>query len=113
MPELSNAQIGILSRLDSLGFAIVAFPMYANYVGIRRNDCAALLAPNSSLGFRIFGEPSWLISGNLTVKITDTGRQFFVWKKTRIEATPDRLADLADFTRALSAVLAQGAPADG
>jgi len=104
MLDLTPSQVAILARLQSLGFSIVAFPMYANYVGVRRDDCAALLAPDAS-GFRIFGEPSWLISGNLTVKIADANRHFFVWKKSRVEATPDRLSLLADFTRALSSAI--------
>jgi hypothetical protein len=105
MPALSPNQLEALSRLNSLGFAIVMFPMYANYVGVRRGDCAALLAPESDLGFRVFGEPFWLIGGNLSVKISDSGRQFFVWKKSRVEATQDRLALLAEFTSALGLAL--------
>jgi hypothetical protein len=79
--------------------------MYANYVGVRRGDCAALLAPESTSSFRIFGEPSWLLAGNLSVKINDAGSQFFVWKKSRVEATPDRLAILAEFVRSLNSAL--------
>ncbi len=106
MPDLSPSQFAILSRLAGLGFSIVAFPMYANYVGIRRGDCAVLLAPDAS-GFRAFGEPSWLLGGNLSVKIADSGREFFVWKKSRVEATPDRLAALSDFSRSLASALTQ------
>ena len=106
MPDLSPSQFAILARLASLGFAIIAFPLYANYVGIRRGDCAVLLAPEAA-GFRIFGEPCWLLDGNLAVKIADRGREFFVWKKSRVEATAERLSVLADFSRALASVLAQ------
>ncbi len=105
MPEFSPTQIAILARLNSLGFVLVAFPMYANYVGARRGDCAALLAPESGAGFRIFGEPSWLIDGNLSVKITDARSQFYVWKKSRIEATSDRLAVVAKFATDLTSAL--------
>ena len=108
MPELSPSQLAILSRLKSLGFVLVAFPMYANYVGVRRGDCAALLAPESAMGFRIFGEPSWLINGNLSVKIADAGGQFYVWKKSRVEATPDRRALVAEFASDLASALIAG-----
>ena len=105
MPEFSPAQIVILERLNSLGFVLVAFPMYANYVGVRRGDCAALLAPEPAAGLRIFGEPSWLINGNLSVKITDAGSQFYVWKKSRVGATADRLALVAEFACDLASAI--------
>ena len=108
MPELSPSQLTILSRLNTLGFVLVAFPMYANYVGVRRGDCAALLAPESAMGFRIFGEPSWLINGNLSVKIVDAGSRFYVWKKSRIEATADRLAPISKFASDLASALIAG-----
>jgi hypothetical protein len=79
--------------------------MYANYVGVRRGDCAALLAPESASGFRVFGEPSWLLAGNLSVKINDAGSRFFVWKKSRVEATADRLALVTEFASDLASAL--------
>ncbi len=106
MPDFSPAQIAILSHLNDRGFALVAFPMYANYVGVRRGDCAALLSPESAAGFRIFGEPSWLINGNLSVKIADAGSQFYAWKKSRIEVTADRLTLVAEFTSDLASAIA-------
>jgi hypothetical protein len=105
MPEFSPAQLAILTRLNSIGFVLVAFPMYANHVGVRRGDCSALLAPDSDRGFRIFGEPSWLINGNLSVKIADAGGQFYVWKKSRVEATPDRRALVAEFASDLASAI--------
>jgi len=104
MLELSRPQLEILSRLNSLGFAVVAFSMYANCVGIRRGDCAALLSPDHA-GFRILGEPSWLVNGNLSVKIRDGDQQFFVWKKARVVATSEVLAALAEFANELRAAL--------
>ncbi|MFZ0036358.1 MAG: hypothetical protein WAK91_02980 [Candidatus Acidiferrales bacterium] len=105
MPDFSPAQIAILSRLNSLDFVLVAFPMYANYVGVRRDDCAALLVPESGAGLQILGEPSWLINGNLSVKIADAGSHFYIWKKSRIEATADRLALVAKFASDLASAL--------
>lgn len=95
--ELSAQQIEILQRLIANGFVAVAFPLYANAVGLRKGSCAALLEPTSSGGFRIYGEPSFLIDANLTVRIADKGKTWFVWKKLRLEATPERLAELSQF----------------
>ncbi|MFZ0635886.1 MAG: hypothetical protein WA755_04515 [Candidatus Acidiferrales bacterium] len=107
MIEFSPPQISILERLRSLGFSFVAFPMYANHIGVKRANCVALIALDGAAGFHVFSEPSWLIEGNLSVKITDAERQFFVWKRSRVEATPDRLAELAAFSATLAAALEQ------
>ena len=76
--DFTPPQISILERLHSLGFEIVAFPMYANYIGVRQNSCAALLAPKPSGGFSLFGEPSILINGNFSVRVTRNARDLFV-----------------------------------
>jgi hypothetical protein len=101
MNELSAQQIAILERLMLRGFVPVAFPLYANAVGLRKGSCAALLEPIASGGFRLFGEPCWLLEGNLTVRITEKGKSWFVWKKQRLEATQDRVAELDRFVEEL------------
>lgn len=79
--------------------------MYANHVGIRKDNCAALLAPSASQVFTIYGSPSYLINGNFTVQVTKNGKSFFVWKKEKLEATAARLAELQAFTLALTEAL--------
>ena len=103
--DLTPQQLKILERLHSRGFEIVAFPMYAQYVGVRKSEHAALLAPLKSGGFTIYTKPTLLIGGNFTVRITRDGRDHFVWKKASLEATPARLAALDSFARALSDAL--------
>jgi len=105
MNEFSPQQIGILERLVSKGFTLVAFPMYANAVGVRKGSCAALLDPIASGGFRFFGEPCLLLDGNLTVRITEKGKSWFVWKKQRLEATAERLSELEQFVAELKLLL--------
>jgi hypothetical protein len=100
--ELSSTQIAILERLHRSGHEIVAFPMYANYVGIRRGNCAALLAPMASGGFNIYGSPAYLITGNFSVRVTQNGQEYFVWKKEKLQATPARTAELNAFANELS-----------
>jgi hypothetical protein len=109
MPELTPSQIAILRQLSDAGFTFAAFPMYANYIGIKRENCAALLAPVESGGFRLFGEPGWLVGGQISVRVRRNGRDDFVWKKEFVEATPERLAELGKFTAELSLALQERA----
>lgn len=103
--EFTPKQIAILDRLHARGFEIVAFPMYATHVGIRKGNCAALLTAATSGGFSLFGSASYLLGGNFTVRVTRDGSDWFVWKKEKIEATPARMAELEDFTTTLSEAL--------
>ena len=105
MSELSPLQVRILERLISQGFTVVAFPLYANAVGIRKGSCAALLDPVAERGFRLFGEPCILLDGNLTVRIKDKGKSWFVWKKQRLEATRERIEELDRFVAELNLAL--------
>jgi hypothetical protein len=105
MTDLSPNQIGILERLVSKGFSVVAFPLYANAVGVRKGSCAALLDPITNGGFRVFGEPCFLLEGNLTVRIAEKGKTWFVWKKQRLEATAERVLELERFVAELKLLL--------
>jgi hypothetical protein len=97
VPDLTAQQVAILERLRERGFQIVAFPMYASYIGVRRGDCAALLAPVLGSGLQVFGEPAYLVSHNLSVRVMQEGKHWFVWKKEKLEATPARLEELKQF----------------
>jgi len=103
--DLSPQQIAILERLHAHGFEIVAFPMYASHVGIRKGSCAALLSAIASGGFALFGSASYLIGGNFTVRVTRDSRDWFVWKREKLEATPARLTELQAFATELSEAL--------
>jgi hypothetical protein len=105
MNEFTPQQLGILERLVAAEFKLVAFPLYANAVGVRKGSCAALLDPIPNGGFRVFGEPCVLLDGNLTVRITERGKTWFVWKKQRVEATPERVAELANFVAEIQLLL--------
>jgi hypothetical protein len=103
--DLTPQQIAILERLQAREFEIVAFPMYASHVGIRKGNCAALLAVIASSGFALFGSAAYLMGGNFAVLVRRDGQDLFVWKKEKLEATADRLAELEAFTTALSEAL--------
>jgi hypothetical protein len=103
--DFTPQQISILERLQARDFQIVAFPMYANYIGVRRGNCAALLAPVGADRFQFHGQPAYLIGGNFSVRVTREGRDLFVWKKEKLEVTTERLAELESFSAQLSQTL--------
>jgi len=103
--ELTAQQVAILERVVAKGFSVVAFPLYANAVGVRKGSCAALLEPVPGAGFRVFGEPCVLLEGNLTVRVADKGKSWFVWKKLRVEATAERVGELEHFVSELRMLL--------
>src|SRR3977135_1352274 len=105
MNELTAQQVAILERVVAAGFSVVAFPLYANAVGVRKGRCAALVEPLSGTGFRLFGEPCVLLEGNLTVRVTDAGKSWFVWKKLRVEATKELVGELGRFVSELKMLL--------
>ena len=105
MLELNEQQIGVLERLRARGFALVAFPLYASHVGVRRGECAALLEPVPGGGLRLFGDVFILVEGNPAVRVHRGGREVFVWKKTEVPAIPTRNAELAAFAEALAELL--------
>jgi len=106
MPELTPYHIAILEKLRDSGFTFIAFPMYANYVGVRKGNCAALLSAQESSEVRLFGDPGWMIGQQISVRLSRSGADYFVWKQQSVEATPARLAELGEFTADLLRILA-------
>ncbi len=105
MLELTPQQMAILERLRERGFAFAAFPLYASYIGVKKGNCAALLSPQNGAGMNVYSEASYLVKGQLSVRVQRGGREFFVWKKSEWEATPERCAELARFRAELDELL--------
>lgn len=103
--DLTRQQAEIVQRLLAQGLEIVAFPMYANYLGVRKGNCAALLAPLLSDGFTVFGAAMYMVGENLGAHVKRPNGEWFVWKKERVEATPQRVAELEQFSAELTAAL--------
>jgi hypothetical protein len=103
--ELTQQQARSLERLQAQGFQIVAFALYPNYLGVRKGNCAALLAPVMSEGFAIYGTPTWLVGDNFGVRVKRNDGEWFVWKKERVEATAERVAELERFSAELADAL--------
>ncbi len=105
MQELSPQQMQTIERLFEAGFRPIAIPPYESALCVRRGDCAAVLAPVPNGGLKLLAPPSYLVDGNLSVRIKRGGGEVFVWKKREVEATPEKLSELESFRRELSGIL--------
>ncbi len=94
----------ILEEFIAAGFRPVAIPPYDSALCIRRGDCAVVLSPDPG-GLRMLAPPSYIIDGNLSVKLRRGKKDFFVWKKTELEATAERSNQLATFRTDVSRIL--------
>ena len=105
MVELTPQQMQTMERLFEAGFRPVAIPPYENALCLKRGDCAAVLAPVPNDGLKVLAPPSYVVAGNLSVKLKRRSGEVFVWKKNEVEATPERLEELAVFKRELMQIL--------
>ena len=105
MVELSPQQMKTMERLFEAGFRPIAIPPYENALCMKKGDCAAVLAPVPNGGLKVLAPPSFLVAGNLSVKLKRSCGEVFVWKKNEVEATPDRLGELERFRRELTHIL--------
>lgn len=105
MLELTSQQMAVLERLRQRGFAFAAFPLYAAYIGVKKGNCAALLAPQDGAGLKVYGEASFLVGGQLSVWVRRPGGDCFVWKQQELEATPERSQELERFRAELEELL--------
>lgn len=103
--ELTHQQITFLNQLRSRGFEVVAFPMYESLVGVRKGNCGALLAPSGASGFKLYGEPSYLVSGQPSARMFQSDGHWFVRKGERVAATAERTAELDAFAAELANAL--------
>ena len=105
MAELTPRQTKILERLFAAGFRPLAIAPYESALCIRRGECAALLSSAPGEGLRLLAPPTYLVAGNLSVRLKRGKKEVFVWKKNEIEATPARLDELGKFRDELSQIL--------
>ena len=105
MVELSPQQMQVMERLFAAGFRPIAIPPYESALCLRKGNCAALLAPVPDAGIKLLAPPSYLVEGNLSVKLKRGSGEVFVWKKKEVEATPEKLEELESFRRELTEIL--------
>ena len=105
MFEFTPRQMKILEELVASGFRPVAIPPYESALCLRRDNCAVVLSQDPAGGLRILAPPSYIIDGNLSVKLKRGAREVFVWKKHELEVTPERSNELEKFRIDLSRML--------
>jgi hypothetical protein len=105
MVELSPRQMQVIERLVAAGFRPIAIPPYESALCMKKGNCAALLAPVPGAGIKLLAPPSFLVDGNLSVKLKRGSSEVFVWKKREVEATPENLKELESFVRGLAEIL--------
>ncbi len=105
MVELTPQQRQTMERLLEAGFRPVAIPPYENALCMKKGECAAVLAPVPNGGWKLLAPPSYLLGGNLSVKLKRGSGEVFVWKKLQVEATPEKIGELEAFRRELCAIL--------
>jgi hypothetical protein len=105
MLELSPLQMQVVERLLEAGFRPTAIPPYENALCMRKGDCAAVLAPVPNGGIKLLAPPSYLVDGNLSVRLKRGSGEVFVWKKKEVEATVEKSGELEAFRRELTEIL--------
>ena len=105
MVELTPQQMQTMERLFEAGFRPIAIPPYENALCVKRGECAAVLAPVPNGGLKLLAPPSYLVGGNLSVKLKRGSGEVFVWKKKEVAATAEKLNELNTFRRELSQIL--------
>jgi hypothetical protein len=107
--EFTPAQAELLKSLFLAGFRPIAIPPYEKALCIHRGPCAALLEPVANGGLRLLAPVTWIVDGNLAVRLKKPAGDVFVWKKTEVPATEERLEELEQFRAELVGILESGA----
>lgn len=105
MMELTQAQMRVLERLFEAGFRPIAIAPYESALCVHRGECAALLAPVENGGLRLLAPVTVMVDGNLSVRLKRVSGDVFVWKKTEVAATEERLKELEGFRGELVGIL--------
>lgn len=105
MVELTRLQMETLERLFQAGFLPIAIPPYENALCVHRGEYAAVLAPVENGGLRLLAPAAVMVDGNLSVKLKRASGDVFVWKKTEVAATEERLRELEKFREELVRIL--------
>jgi hypothetical protein len=105
MVELSPQQMQVIERLFAAGFRPIAIPPYESALCMKKGNCAAVLSTVPNGGIKLLAPPSYLVDGNLSVKLKRGAGEVFVWKKKEVEATREKLNELETFRRELTEIL--------
>lgn len=93
-----------LQRIYLAGFELQTFDRFPKAIGVVKGNCIALLTPTPA-GLTTIGTPGWRMGETLGVLTEVRGRKVFQAKSEIIEATRERLEELARFREELSQLL--------
>jgi len=105
MVELTPPQMKTIERLFESGFRPIAIPPYESALCMRKGECVAVLAPVVNGGLKLLAPASYLVDGNMSVRLRRGKGEVFVWKTKELAATPERLEELEKFRVAISEIL--------
>lgn len=108
MVELTPEQMKTIERLFEAGFRPIAIPPYESALCMRKGECVAVLAPVPNGGLKLLAPASFLVDGNMSVRLKRGSKEVFVWKKQEVDATAEKLSQLEEFRRELSGILEEG-----
>jgi hypothetical protein len=105
MFELTPLQMETVERLLHAGFRPTAIPPYEKAICLYRGECVAILSHTENGAFKLLAAPTLLVNGNLSVRLKKPAGDVFVWKKSELPATPERLKELELFHSELVSIL--------
>ena len=108
MMELSEMQMRVVERLFEAGFRPIAIPPYESALIMHKGECAAVLGQVENGGLKLLVPVTFLVDGNLSVKLKKSSGDVFVWKKKEVAATEERLKELEKFRAELVGILETG-----
>ena len=95
----------VVERLFGVGFRPIAIPPYESALIMHKGECAAVLGPVENGGLKLLVPVTILVDGNLSVRLKRAKGDVFVWKKTEVAATAERLKELEAFRAELVGML--------
>lgn len=98
----------VVERLFAAGFRPIAIPPYESALCMRKGECVALLGPMENGGLKLLAPVTFLVEGNLSVRLKKSSGDVFVWKKKEVAATEERLKELEKFRTELAGILEMG-----
>jgi hypothetical protein len=105
MMELTEEQMRVVERLFGAGFRPMAIPPYESALIMRKGECVALLGPVENGGLKLLAPVTLLVDGNLSARLKKSLGDVFVWKKTEVAATEERLKVLEEFRLELASIV--------
>lgn len=93
-----------LQKIYLAGFELQTYERFPKAIGVSKGNCVALLTATPA-GLTTIGTPGWKMGEVLGVLTEVQGRKVFQAKAEVVEATPERLLELARFREELEQLL--------